>query len=189
MNNAQPGLIRNKLDRIGKGDPIETNIPGLLSRERSLRAVLGSFATGVTVLTCRLSDGRRHGVTANSFTSVSLDPPLVLVCLSRTGRSGRAIVEAGVFAINVLHTGQRAAADDFSTVTKNRPVEEWSRTETGVPILRKSLATIECAVRDVIEVGDHDVIIGSIRSTEMADSALGPLVYYRGQYRTFSNVE
>ena len=101
---------------------------------RTLRDALGCFATGVTVVTCVGSDGRPTGLTVNSFTSVSLEPPLLLVCLHGMAASSTALVEASHFAINVLQTGQQPASIRFATRDEDRfGATPWSRGEAGAP--------------------------------------------------------
>jgi flavin reductase (NADH)/flavin reductase len=117
---------------------------------------------------------------------VSLDPPLILVCLNRKGRSGREIAEAGTFAVNVLQGRQRDSAQAFSGSPRRIEAREWSVTKTGVPVLKHSLAVIECEVVQVFEAGDHDIIVGSVVKACSEQVGLEPLVYYRGQYRSLS---
>jgi 3-hydroxy-9,10-secoandrosta-1,3,5(10)-triene-9,17-dione monooxygenase reductase component len=180
---------------VGRGDGVRAQALPALARSRpapgsqALRDVLGTFTTGVTVVSCRLPDRRPLGVTANSFTSVSLDPPLVLVCLRRSGRSGRAIVDAGVFAVNVLQARQQGAAAAFSELARSAKGDLWSWTASGVPVLKQSLATIICAVHEVIEGGDHDIIVGAVRDASCEQQPCEPLIYYRGQYRSLSPLE
>jgi flavin reductase (DIM6/NTAB) family NADH-FMN oxidoreductase RutF len=122
----------------------------------------------------------------SSFTSVSLDPPLILVCLNRGRHSGRRITETGEFAVNVLQGRQRESAQAFAGSPHRFEAREWSVTKTGVPVLKHSLAVIECAVVKVFEAGDHDIIVGSVMEACSQQSGLEPLVYYRGQYRSLS---
>lgn len=109
---------------------------------RTLRDALGCFATGVTVVTCVVGDGEPAGLTVNSFTSVSLDPPLLLVCLAKQAASAAPLTEAHCFAINVLQTGQQPASIRFATRDEDRfGATSWSRGEGGAPILEESLAS------------------------------------------------
>ena len=112
---------------------------------RTLRDALGCFATGVTVVTCLTPDGSPAGLTVNSFTSVSLDPPLLLVCLAKPAASANALIEASHFAVNVLQTGQQPASIRFSTRDEDRfGTTPWSCGEAGAPILADSLGVFEC---------------------------------------------
>lgn len=151
--------------------------------ERTLRDALGCFATGVTIVTCIDADGRPVGLTANSFTSVSLDPPLLLVCVHKQAASAPALVAASRFAVNVLQTGQQPASIRFSTRTQDRfGTTPWSTGETGAPILMDSLGVFECAHHAVHDGGDHHVLVGQVMRVAF-DPSLDPLLYFRGRYR------
>ena len=150
---------------------------------RTLRDALGCFATGVTVVTCLKSDGRPAGLTVNSFTSVSLEPPLLLVCLYKEAASAPALVEASHFAINVLQTGQQPASITFSTRVENRFGQTpWSCGEAGAPILKDSLGVFECERHAVHDGGDHHILVGQVVKASF-DAGLDPLLYFRGRYR------
>jgi flavin reductase (DIM6/NTAB) family NADH-FMN oxidoreductase RutF len=150
---------------------------------RTLRDALGCFATGVTVVTCLDEGGRPVGLTANSFTSVSLDPPLLLVCIGKTTASASALVRASHFAVNVLQTGQQPASIRFSTRAEDRfGTTPWSRGEAGAPILQNSLGVFECDAHAVHDGGDHHILIGQVVKASF-DASLDPLLYFRGKYR------
>jgi flavin reductase (DIM6/NTAB) family NADH-FMN oxidoreductase RutF len=150
---------------------------------RTLRDALGCFATGVTVVTCVASDGTPAGLTVNSFTSVSLDPPLLLVCLHRMAASSGALVEATHFAINVLQNGQQPASMRFATRDEDRfGTTPWSRGEAGAPILADSLGVFECERYAVYDGGDHHILVGQVVKASF-DASLDPLLYFRGRYR------
>ena len=150
---------------------------------RTLRDALGCFATGVTVVTCVTSDGTPAGLTVNSFTSVSLDPPLLLVCLHRMAASSGALVEATHFAINVLQSGQQPASMRFATRDEDRfGTTPWSRGEAGAPILADSLGVFECERYAVYDGGDHHILVGQVVKASF-DASLDPLLYFRGRYR------
>ena len=153
------------------------------SDERTLRDALGSFATGVTVVTCVDGEGRPFGLTVNSFTSVSLDPPLLLVCIAKRARCRGTLAEARHFAVNVLQTGQQPASIRFSTRDQDRfCTTPWSTGETGAPLLMDSLAVFECEREAVHDGGDHDILIGRVIRASF-DPNLDPLLYFRGRYR------
>ncbi|SDJ98353.1 NADH-FMN oxidoreductase RutF, flavin reductase (DIM6/NTAB) family [Actinopolyspora mzabensis] len=151
----------------------------------SLRAVMSRFATGVTVLTA--GGSRAHGMTANSFNSVSLDPPLVLCCVSRTARMHASIAASCSFGVSVLADDQRELARYFADRT--RPAG-WRQFEgvgwkdgpfTGAPLLDGSLAWLECELADVHEAGDHSIFLGSVLGSGCgADS--GALLFCGGDY-------
>ena len=149
---------------------------------RTLRDALGCFATGVTVVTCQTDDGPA-GLTVNSFTSVSLDPPLLLVCLNKSASSAQPLIEAPHFAVNVLQTRQQPASIRFSTRDEDRfGATPWSNGEAGAPIFEESLGVFECAHHAVHDGGDHHILIGRVIKARF-DAALDPLLYFRGSYR------
>ena len=146
------------------------------------RDALGRFATGVTVITGLAPDGKPVGATVNAFTSLSLDPPLILFCLAKSMNSLSAFIEGEHFAINILKDSQRQisvifatqSADKFSNVAYNT----WS---TGVPILGGCLVNMECAREAIHDGGDHKIIVGRILRLAVADGG-EPLLFYRGAY-------
>jgi flavin reductase (DIM6/NTAB) family NADH-FMN oxidoreductase RutF len=151
---------------------------------RDFRAALGRFATGVAVATARSGDGQPVGMTINSFASVSLDPPLVLWSLARSSQYLDAFSEAGHYAVNVLREEQRDLSVRFSIPLADRwegvDSDCW---ETGAPILRGCLATVECVTDAVHEGGDHIILVG--RVIRLASDHEGrPLLYYSGRYAT-----
>lgn len=153
------------------------------SDQRTLRDALGSFATGVTVVTCVDDSGNPFGLTVNSFTSVSLDPPLLLVCIAKEARCALALANAPHFAVNVLQTGQQPASIRFSTRDEDRfGTTPWSTGETGAPLLMDSLAIFECERQAVHEGGDHDLLVGQVLRASF-DPNMDPLLYFRGKYR------
>jgi flavin reductase (DIM6/NTAB) family NADH-FMN oxidoreductase RutF len=150
---------------------------------RTLRDALGCFATGVTVVTCLDPDGQPVGLTANSFTSVSLDPPLLLVCVHKKAACAPALIEARHFAVNVLQNEQQPASIRFSTRFEDRfGATPWSEGEFGPPILKDSLGVFECQRHQVHEGGDHHILVGQVMKASF-DAALDPLLYFRGSYR------
>lgn len=150
---------------------------------RTLRDALGCFATGVTVVTCLSADGEPAGLTVNSFTSVSLDPPLLLVCIAKNAASAAPLTSAANFAINVLQTGQQPASIRFSTRAQDRfGATPWSTGEAGAPILKDSLGVFECERFAVYDGGDHHILVGRVIKASF-DASLDPLLYFRGSYR------
>jgi len=150
---------------------------------RTLRDALGCFATGVTVVTCLGADGNPAGLTVNSFTSVSLDPPLLLVCLHKMAASATALTEASHFAVNVLQTGQQPASIRFATRDEDRfGATPWACGEAGAPILEDSLGVFECERYSVHDGGDHHILIGQVVKASF-DGSLDPLLFFRGRYR------
>ncbi len=150
---------------------------------RMFRSALGCFATGIAVITTTAPDGAPVGVTVNSFSSVSLDPPLVQFCLGRAAMSFAIFMAAPAFAVNILAEDQEEMSARFS---RREPLDRWNgvATETwgsGVPILSGSLATLECDREHLVDGGDHVIVIGRVR--RLAARAGGnPLLYFRGGY-------
>jgi flavin reductase (DIM6/NTAB) family NADH-FMN oxidoreductase RutF/pimeloyl-ACP methyl ester carboxylesterase len=150
---------------------------------RLLRAALGCFATGVTVITTSDTDGAPLGFTANSFTSVSLDPPLVLFCVKRESASVEALRKCGAFAVNVLHIGQQAISAKFASKTEDRFAgTEWDHWDARVPIIFDAIANFECAIRDIFDGGDHVVVIGLVKRVHF-EASRDPLLFFQGGYR------
>jgi flavin reductase (DIM6/NTAB) family NADH-FMN oxidoreductase RutF len=147
------------------------------------KAVMGRFATGVTVVTTALGS-QRAGVTVNAFCSVSLDPPLVLVCIERTAHIHDLLLNAGVFAVNLLAEGQDEIARCFAISSDRRNLEfcgcQTESVQTGAPTLCDALGYLDCLVTDVFPGGDHSIIVGRVEALGAIDRA--PLVYYRSQY-------
>ena len=150
---------------------------------RTLRDALGCFATGVTVVTCLNAAGEPAGLTVNSFTSLSLDPPLLLVCIAKAAASAGALTSAANFAVNVLQAQQQPASIRFSTRDEDRfGVTPWSVGEAGAPILKDSLGVFECDHHAVHDGGDHHILVGRVIKASF-DAMLDPLLYFRGRYR------
>lgn len=148
-----------------------------------LKAALGSFATGVTVVTLLLGD-RPHGLTANSFTSVSLAPPLIAVCLARRSRVLSRIRPGTGFAVNVLASDQDELCRRFAGPAEDRFAGvAWSPGVVGAPLLTGSLAVLECCLERWFYGGDHVILLGAVRSA--SSSARAPLLVYRGAFATF----
>jgi flavin reductase (DIM6/NTAB) family NADH-FMN oxidoreductase RutF len=149
---------------------------------RHFRDVLGRFATGVCIITTRGADGRPYGVTVNSFSSVSLDPPLVLFSLDRGSTSFAAFMESSHFVVNVLHREQMALSRTFAVTSGEKFTgvvhETW---ETGSPVLAGNLATLECDKVAVHEAGDHVILLGQVRRLH-CEAEGEPLLYFRGRY-------
>ena len=150
---------------------------------RAFRNALGCFATGITVVTTLCPDGHHVGVTVNSFTSVSLDPPLVLFSLGRASQTYDFFVQSKAFAINVLADDQEPLSGRFSRRDlqdrwEGVGVERW---DTGVPILTGCLANLECDKETVYDGGDHAIVVGRVRRLTSRSEGK-PLLYFRGSY-------
>lgn len=157
-------------------------MPPMSVERRAFRDALGCFATGVTVATSVSPDGQLLGITANSFNSVSLDPPLVLFSIDRNAYSLDAFIAAGCFAINVLREDQRELSNNFARALADKWVgvhyELW---QTGAPILTDALANFDCETHSTYDGGDHVIFVGRVIRMACAPSGK-PLVYFRGGY-------
>lgn len=151
------------------------------------RAALGAFATGVCVVATRGEDGHPVGVTVNSFSSVSLDPPLVLFCLDRKGSALPRFEAAGAWAIHVLGEGQQDLARRFARRRQETTLADpwagigWHEDQNGLAVFPGSLARLACVAERIADGGDHAILIG--RVTRLDWQAEGrPLLYFRGRY-------
>jgi len=146
------------------------------------RRACGRFATGVTVATVFDAEGLPHGLTVSSFTSVSLAPPLVSICLGHAVSLIDQFRAANLFGINILADDQQRLSERFARKGEDRfQGVAWTPGETGVPLIDGVLAAIECRVEQRIPVGDHDIFVGRIVATRVADGA--PLLHFSGAYR------
>jgi len=145
--------------------------------------VCSKYATGITILTVLDSIGAPHGMTVNSFTSVSLSPPLILVCIDRQTPILSHFKPGTRFGVNVLHEEQKDLSTWFARSGHDRfSGMEWSAGETGVPVLPGMLATLECEVTQMIEAGDHVVVIGAALHATWREGQ--PLVYFNSSYQS-----
>ena len=151
---------------------------------REFRASLGMFATGVTIVTARTQEGELVGLTANSFNSVSLDPPLVLWSLSRAAASLPAFQAGSHYAINVLGADQQALALRFASKNIDRFADvAFVDGAGGAPILAGAAATFECFNRSRYEEGDHVIFVGDVERCTRREGA-SPLLYHGGKFYT-----
>jgi flavin reductase len=171
-----------------RGDDVEAVPIGevQLDPER-FRSTLGSFATGVSVMTT-VFDGVPHGMTASAVSSVSLDPPLVLVCVDRDALMATRALDAGVFALSFLAETQEALSSAFADPTRIKGDAEFvgvsTRPEaTGAPVLDGNVGWVDCRVWSVTDGGDHLVLLGEV--VALGSDTDGPLLYYRGAYGRF----
>ncbi len=154
-----------------------------MSEDRAYRDCLGRFATGITVMTCRDPEGVPTGITVNSFTSVSLEPRLILWNIARESRSTQTFLDAGEFVVNILGADQQALSDHFAS--PERPVfDAFGATESssGQPVLPGCLAWLHCRTATIHDGGDHHIVIGEVEHHELG-SDKGPLLYYASGYR------
>jgi flavin reductase (DIM6/NTAB) family NADH-FMN oxidoreductase RutF len=153
---------------------------------REFRDALGAFATGVTVIT---TQGTEHpyGMTANAFSSVSLDPPLILVCVIKGTEGAHSIEQNGVFAVNILSVEQEPLSRYFASKDRPRGWEAFkqishSRAASGSPILDGSACYLDCRLHASHEAGDHIIFIGEVMAIGV-DPEVQPLLFHRGKYR------
>ena len=151
-----------------------------------LRAAMGMFATGVTVITTADEHDRPFGTTANAVSSVSLRPPLVLACLREESETLAALLVRRRFAINILHSSQSALSDRFAA--RARP-GTWDavahRLDEGIPVLEGAIATLRCELHDLADGGDHAVVVGHVVDLRQTDpAAVEPLLFFGGAYRS-----
>jgi len=148
---------------------------------KELRRVMGHFATGVTIVTTHDRQGRCYGLTANAVCSVSLEPPLVLVCVDKGAESYHAFDLSQVFVVNILGEHQEELSRRFAISGGDKFVDLPCRTGgTGAPIIEGALAHIECRVVAAHDAGDHTIYVGEVDSAEAADGR--PLLFFRGRY-------
>ncbi|HZR59111.1 MAG TPA: flavin reductase family protein [Terriglobales bacterium] len=150
------------------------------------RSCLGCFATGVTVITLD-QDGEVHGMTANAFTSVSLDPPLVLVCINRLSRTYAYLQNKNRFGVNILAEDQKAISEYYALPANTREKTQrvavrFLPTKNGTPMLEGALAQLECRTHDTQISGDHTIFIAEIEEVQVRKGK--PLLYFCGDYRS-----
>jgi flavin reductase (DIM6/NTAB) family NADH-FMN oxidoreductase RutF len=155
------------------------------------RKAMGCFATGVTVITVD-QDGEVHGMTANAFTSVSLDPTLVLVCVDYRARTHAHLHARKRFGVNVLASDQQAISEYYarSTETHQHPEQagaRFERTSLGTPVLQGGLAYLECRLHSTQKAGDHTIFIAEVEDVVVREGE--PLLYFRGQYRRLKEAQ
>lgn len=167
--------------RLGADQALADVVPPADIDPKALRNAFGTFATGVTVITTRQSDGKPRGFTANSFASVSLDPPLLLVCLAKSAHSCEVFAEAPHFAVNVLAEDQKAISGLFASRAADKFQQcDWTSGHAEVPLLAGALAQFTCARHRLVDAGDHLILIGRIEAFSTRESP--PLGYFRGNY-------
>jgi flavin reductase (DIM6/NTAB) family NADH-FMN oxidoreductase RutF len=145
------------------------------------RRVLGHFASGVTVITTWDADGRPTGFTANAFTSVSLEPPLILVCVDRCANSYPALRGSGRFAVNILSVEQEAVSRRFASTEPDKfETVSYRPGPLGLPLLAEALAYLECRTVHTYPGGDHTIFVGEVETASAREGE--PLLYFRGRY-------
>jgi len=146
------------------------------------RQVMGNFATGITVVTTRDGNGNPYGLTVNSFTSVSLDPVLVLVCLDNRLSGLDSFRKSKHFGVSMLSDRQEDISRMFAKKDSERPSSIYLEGKLGLPLIRNSLAVMECEVKNVYAGGDHQIFLGEVMAAEVLQPE-GALLYFRGKYQ------
>ncbi len=146
------------------------------------RNALGRFASGVTVVTALDSDGHDRGMTVNAFCSVSLAPPLVLICIEKNASAWRALTTTGEFVVNIFSAEQEQLARRFAIEEIDRfEGVGYSRAQSGIALLDDVVGVIECRRTTLYDGGDHTIILGSVEAARVSNEKK-PLLYYRGGY-------
>ena len=153
------------------------------------RKALGQFSTGVTVVTVEREPGKIQGMTANSFTSVSLDPLLILVCVDHRAKILPFLQRKKRFGVSVLKAGQQAVSEYFARGVHSAEAEErlsirYSRTASGLPVLEDTLLQLSCSTVAAHPAGDHTIFIAEVHDAEIHEGE--PLLYFRGEYRSIA---
>lgn len=150
--------------------------------ERALRHVMGHFCSGVTVVTSS-ADRRAFGMAVQSFTSLSLDPPLVSICPARTSTSWPDIRDTGRFCVNILGRDQEHLSRRFAVSGGDKFADvDWEPTSAGLPGLTGALAWVDSAIKAEYPAGDHTIVVGEVLDLRLGDNTEGPLLYFRGRY-------
>ena len=172
-------------DRFGDRHPL--SMLATMLDSRTFRQTVGHFVTGVTVVAFDDVDGTTRAMTANSFTSLSLDPPLVLFCVGKHSRTGRSIHDATRFSINILGEGQQDLSTYFAGAWRHDspPAYTFGRWEGG-PRLEGCAASLACEVDAIHEGGDHWIVIGRVVAVHTSNLPAKPLVFFRGAYAALS---
>jgi flavin reductase (DIM6/NTAB) family NADH-FMN oxidoreductase RutF len=156
---------------------------------QSLRHAFGNYATGIAVIGARGDNGQLVGMTVNSFSSVSLDPPLVVFCPARTLRAVETYASARFFSANILSAAQKRLSDLFARQGDSKWESIGHRIgHTGVPLIPDALASFECENHAVHEAGDHLLVVGHVRAVHVKESA-DPLIFFRSRYRALTQSE
>jgi 3-hydroxy-9,10-secoandrosta-1,3,5(10)-triene-9,17-dione monooxygenase reductase component len=181
--------LGNELDfelRLGEHTPIPDD-PEAAARARQFRDVLGLFCSGVTVVTS-ISDGKPVGMTCQSFSSVSLEPPLVMFSPAKTSRAWPLMQRAGFFCVNILAADQSELSNGMATKGEDKyDGVGWTTATTGAPVIEGVLGYIDCTVQQVVEAGDHYIVIGRVKELSFGDHSDAsvkpdPLLFFQGRY-------
>lgn len=162
------------------------------SERASLRSVMGRFATGVTILT--VGGDQAHGMTANAFSSVSLEPPLVMCCVARGARLHSGIQTAGSFGVSILSGAQQDVSRHFANWRRADGMEQFAEIDhrigqhTGAPLVNGALAWLECELRETFDGGDHSIFVGTVLECGL-DDGQGALSFFGGDYHLLGGAD
>lgn len=152
------------------------------------RAALSRFASGVTVVTSKDKEERMHGITVSAFCSVSLDPPLILICVEKTTGSHFALARSEAFVVNVLSVSQGEISERFASMLPDKfDGVDFRLGIDGIPNLLGCLVNMECRLTDSYDGGDHTIFVGQVENAAFFDG--DPLLYFRSDYRLIANHE
>jgi flavin reductase (DIM6/NTAB) family NADH-FMN oxidoreductase RutF len=148
------------------------------------RQLMGNWGSGVTVVSTPGTDGKPYGLTVSSFTSVSLNPVLILVCLDNRISGLQAFKDSGMFGVSILAEDQADLSTLFAKKDTVRPPDLYFTGTTGVHLIKGSLVTLECKTHSIHEGGDHQILVGEVVHGDVGSAAegTGPLLYFRGKY-------
>ncbi len=157
---------------------------------RQFRDVLGRFPSGVTVVTSG-KEPMFRGMTAQSFSSLSLDPPLVLVCVDKSADMLQLLKESRIFTVNILSTDQEALSNFFADKSRPDPPRQfdeipYSLGETGAPRIAGATTAFDCTLREVFDAGDHEIFVGEVKAFENQNDD-SPILFFQGQYRVLAD--
>ncbi len=154
-----------------------------MTDSRSFRQLMGCFATGITVVTARNKENEPVGITINSLTSVSLDPPLVLFCLDRKAQLYPIFRQASHFAVNILSEDHQDFSQYFAYAHHPKPKNMWDKAQDGLPLLKGTLGWMICKMHKIHKAGDHDIFVGEVIKLHKRAGQKNPLLYFHSRYR------
>lgn len=150
--------------------------------EDQFKAIMSKFGAGVTVVTTVDGEGKLWGLTATAFSSVSMNPPLCLVCVDKKAGSHGALTQSRKFAVNVLNDKQEDISNTFASRSDDKFADvKWEKgPSTGSPVFPEALGWMDCEVRDIVAAGDHDIFVGELMAAQVSEG--NPLLYFGGAY-------
>ena len=151
------------------------------------KQALSRFASGVTVITTKDKSGKLHGITVSAFCSVSLEPPLILICIDKNAGSHDAFEESKSFVVNILSEDQQHISNHFALPIPDKfDGMDYSTNGNEIPVLRDTLVNLECNLKEAYEGGDHTIFVGEIEKSHISEGE--PLIYSQGSYRKIEDL-